>query len=210
MLKYTKVSLELSTFPNIFSCQTCKSVQYFLSYSGFKSCPSFSITLYCKTKPWKQLVRLIAIRSYKNSVLVTGESRNFADCLAARLCCSCTVGKGLVGWVGTYEYAQRRNTVVACVVSFVSALGQSVCVDQETDFFSLSLAQCIMSPYSSWHCCSVERAHLVSWPCVSTAVKCALYRFRTVFVILEMLNHVKSQLWFDPYFFVPATGRVTC
>jgi len=26
--------------------QTCKSVQYFLSYSGFKSRPSFSITLY--------------------------------------------------------------------------------------------------------------------------------------------------------------------
>jgi len=24
----------------------CKSVQYFLSYSGFKSRPSFSITLY--------------------------------------------------------------------------------------------------------------------------------------------------------------------
>jgi hypothetical protein len=27
-------------------CQMCKSVQYFLSYSGFKSRPSFSITLY--------------------------------------------------------------------------------------------------------------------------------------------------------------------
>ena len=29
-----------------FKTQTCKSVQYFLSYSGFKSRPSFSITLY--------------------------------------------------------------------------------------------------------------------------------------------------------------------
>ena len=31
---------------NILRRQTCKSVQYFLSYSGFKSRPSFSITLY--------------------------------------------------------------------------------------------------------------------------------------------------------------------
>jgi len=33
-------------FLNILRRQPCKSVQYFLSYSGFKSHPSFSITLY--------------------------------------------------------------------------------------------------------------------------------------------------------------------
>jgi len=32
-------------FLNILRHQTCKSVQYFLSYSGFKSRPSFSMTL---------------------------------------------------------------------------------------------------------------------------------------------------------------------
>ena len=38
---------KLQTFLNILRRQTCKSVQYFLSYSGFKSRPSFSMTLYC-------------------------------------------------------------------------------------------------------------------------------------------------------------------
>ena len=33
-------------FSEHFKMQTCKSVRYFLSYSGFKSRPSFSITLY--------------------------------------------------------------------------------------------------------------------------------------------------------------------
>ena len=33
---------------NILRRQTCKSVQYFLSYSGFKSSPSVSMTLYLK------------------------------------------------------------------------------------------------------------------------------------------------------------------
>ena len=33
-------------FLNILRRQTCKSVQYVLGYSGFKSCPSFSMTLY--------------------------------------------------------------------------------------------------------------------------------------------------------------------
>jgi hypothetical protein len=77
-------------------------------------------------KPQIDLVRLISIRSYKSSVLVTGESRNFADSLAARLYCSCAVGTELVGWVGTYKYAERRATVVACVISFVSALEVTV------------------------------------------------------------------------------------
>ena len=62
-----------------------------------------------------ELVLLIVIRSYKISVLVTGKSRSVADSLAARLCYSCTVGTKLVGWVGNYEYAERRTRVVACV-----------------------------------------------------------------------------------------------
>jgi hypothetical protein len=33
------------TFLNILRSQTCKSVQYFLSYGGFKFRPSFSMTL---------------------------------------------------------------------------------------------------------------------------------------------------------------------
>jgi hypothetical protein len=36
----------LYTCPNILRRKTCKSVQYFLSYSGFKSHSSFSMTLY--------------------------------------------------------------------------------------------------------------------------------------------------------------------
>jgi hypothetical protein len=47
ILKCTKVSLKLNTFLNISRRQTCKSVQYFLSYSCFKSHPFFSIILYC-------------------------------------------------------------------------------------------------------------------------------------------------------------------
>ena len=49
ILKCTKVGLKLSTFLNILRRQTCKSVQYFLSYSRFKSRPSFSMTLYYGT-----------------------------------------------------------------------------------------------------------------------------------------------------------------
>jgi len=81
-----------------------------------------------------QLVRLIVIRRYKSSVLVTGDCRNVADSLAARLCCSRTVGTELVGWVGTYECAERRTTVVACVVSFVSALGNHCALTSKPSF----------------------------------------------------------------------------
>jgi hypothetical protein len=34
------------TFLNFLRRQTCKSVQYVLGYNGFKSLPSFSMTLY--------------------------------------------------------------------------------------------------------------------------------------------------------------------
>jgi len=89
---------------------------------------------YCKKKPKMQLVRLIVIRSYKSSVIVTGESRNVAGSSAARLCCSCTVGTELVGWTGTYEYAERLAAIVACVVSFVSALGSHCALISEPVF----------------------------------------------------------------------------
>jgi hypothetical protein len=86
-----------------------------------------------------ELVRLVIIRSYKSSVLVTEESRNFADSLVAGLCCSCTVGTELVGWAGTYEYAERHTTVVACVVSFVSALGSQCAMISKPIFSRRSL-----------------------------------------------------------------------
>ena len=40
-------------------CQTCKSVQYFLSYSGFKSRPSFSMTLYYSVFLFIYLVNIL-------------------------------------------------------------------------------------------------------------------------------------------------------
>jgi hypothetical protein len=86
-----------------------------------------------------ELVRLIFIRSYKSSVLVTGESRNVADSLAARLCCSCTVGEELVERVGTYEYAERRTTLITCVVSFASALDSHCALFSKSVFSRCSL-----------------------------------------------------------------------
>jgi len=139
---------------------------------------------------------IIIIRSCKIPVLVTGECRNVADSLAARLCCSCTVGTELVGWVGTYEYAERRTTVV----SFVSPLGSHCALINKPVFSRFLFAQCIISVYCSMHCCSVHRAHLVSWSCDLATVKCALRTFRVFFVILKILKRVKNQFWFDPYF----------
>ena len=56
-----------------------------------------------------ELVRLIIVSSCKSSVLVTGESGNVADSLAARLYCSCTVGTELVGWVGIYDVRRASH-----------------------------------------------------------------------------------------------------